>query len=132
MCDHRGLCWFPLPSVMYVYCILCMETVWLLDGVSWLWFHFVTYITTCMRDWPYFAQHNTVGVKNGNSFGCVFIVHTTDKLNMCNVLHSLEFKQHLIMTPFVFTDAYWFCSCFLLVRCTVLVQYYGNQTGTLF
>ena len=59
---------------------------------------------------------------HGNSFSCVFSVHTTDKLNMCSVtiaLHSLEFKQHL--TPFVFTDAYWFCSCYLLAWRTILV-----------
>ena len=53
----------------------------------------------CAKVYP-----NTVGVKlkfpftgclrtvhrlNGNSFSCVFSVHTTDKLNMCSVISTL-------------------------------------------
>ena len=37
---------------------------------------------------PFTIRLSTVYRLNGNSFSCVFSVHTTDKLNMCSVIST--------------------------------------------
>ena len=37
---------------------------------------------------PFTVRLSTVYRLNGNSFSCVFSVHTTDKLNMCSVIST--------------------------------------------
>ena len=37
---------------------------------------------------PFTVRLSTMYRLNGNSFSCVFSVHTTDKLNMCSVIST--------------------------------------------
>ena len=39
-------------------------------------------------NFPFTIRLSTVYRLNGNSFSCVFSVHTTDKLNMCSVIST--------------------------------------------
>ena len=57
---------------------------------------FLSLLVACTESWllAYSRSQNKVPIYstmyhlNGNSFSCVFSVHTTDKLNMCSVIST--------------------------------------------